>query len=401
MRDNMLISIGQVYIKNDEEGGVSRLCADISGINDDFTLYYEVDKKYKSYLCIERADCFLIGILPYAMAHSRKDDIMVVKCVTPISEQLYYQLTVHYIPTLTDSIDWYNNIKIECKTEHNILPSANAVCVGASGGVDSWYTILKSNENTENYKITHGVYLDYDSNEKFYGDPQNARRNMVKNICIESGIEFINIKSNICHKIYHIAHEAIVACMLLSYFHAVSKLFKIVFYSSTYKYTEFAFKNYSSEFHQLFNTSFLSTENLSIYTPGSDVERYRKTAYIANYELPRKYLSVCLTPSAQNGVSKNCSKCAKCTITMIDLDLAGKLDLFSDVFDVEAYRKDRNYYWGYLVFKGKKDTFVKETFELMKNKKIKFPLSARIAGIKKIIKKGFKRGNPIQYTYRP
>ena len=86
---------------------------------------------------------------------------------------------------------------------------------------------------------------------------------------------------------------------------------------------------------------------------------------------------------------------------MIDLDLADKLDYFDDMFDVKAYRKDRDYYWGYLAFKGKKDAFVAETLNLFKKQKRYFPLSARIAGFRKYVKNGFKRGNSLQYTYRP
>ena len=87
---------------------------------------------------------------------------------------------------------------------------------------------------------------------------------------------------------------------------------------------------------------------------------------------------------------------------MIDLDLVDKLDYFNDIFDVEAYRKNRDYYWGYLAFKGKKnDTFVEETLDLFKKQKRHFPLSARIAGFRKWVKNGFKRGNPLKYTYRP
>jgi hypothetical protein len=396
----MKITIGAPYIMC--TGGGYSLCSDIEGINNSFTLWYEVDEEYKQYLCTERADAFLIGLLPYAMAHSSTSDPLVVVCEAPVSEQLFYQLNVHYIPTLVRCIDWYHNIIIKCNLNHTKLDSLNAVGTGVSGGVDSWYTLLKSKqENSPRYQITHGAYFEFDPEGIFDDELQNEMRKMAKNICVEYGITFINIKSNICKDVYHVAHEAIITCMLLSYIIVLQKMFSIFYISSSYPYRNFKILDYSSEHYELLNVHCLSNENLSFYTPGSEVTRYEKTEYIADYDLPKRYLMVCRDPKVENGILKNCSRCSKCTRTMIQLDLAGKLDYFYDVFNVKAYRDDTDYYLGYLIFKGNKDDFVADTLDKFKQLRKPFPFSARIAGFKKWVKNGFKRGNPLQYNYRP
>jgi hypothetical protein len=397
----MDIVIGKPYIRRIEERNAFQLCSDIQGVGEPFTLWYEVENNIKEYLFTERSDAFLIGLLPYAMAHSTDRNPLIIKCEAPVSEKLYYQLKAHYIPALSKNIIWYHNVKIETELENKLFKSAYAVGTGVSGGVDSFYTLLNSKENSCRFQITHGLYFEYDPSELFYNEMNNKMRELSQNICLEFGINFVSIKSNICSKVYHVAHEAIITCMLLSYVYSLQKLFKIYYFSSGHTYDSFKIVSHSSELYNLLNVHCLSTESMYLYTTGSEVIRWEKTNYIADFDLPRKYLMVCRSPKVINGVLKNCSRCSKCTRTMIDLDLVGKLNYFSSIFDVGAYRKNPNYYLGYLSFKGKKDAYVAETLNLIKNTGKHFPICARIAGIKKLIKNGFKRGNPLQYDYRP
>lgn len=63
------------------------------------------------------------------------------------------------------------------------------------------------------------------------------------------------------------------------------------------------------------------------------------------------------------------------------------------------YEVDRNYEQ-YLCTE-RIDAFIRETLELIRKKKKHVPIGSRTAGVLKIIKNGFKRGNPVQITYRP
>lgn len=304
------------------------------------------------------------------MTHSSEKEVLEVYCEAPISERLYYQLTVHYIPTLVSCVDWYYPIKIVGELEHSQLESAECVGTGISGGVDSYYSLLKSlNEDSANYRVTHGLYCETLQDGEFNCELQKSLRKLSENICKEGGIEFVDIKSNICTELYSMVHEMTVTSMFLSYVFVLQKLFGIYYFSSSHTYQSFAFVNYSSEYHQLFNMYCLSTENTELYVTGADAIRYEKMNYISKYEAPKKYLMVCRNPILRNGEAVNCSRCAKCTRTMIDLELEGRLDEYKDIFDVEYFRKNPNYFYGYLFFKGKKDAFIRETLELAKRKK--------------------------------
>ena len=74
--------------------------------------------------------------------------------------------------------------------------------------------------------------------------------------------------------------------------------------------------------------------------------RTEKLRAIADDDLFRKYASVCFD-TGRNG--ENCGVCYGCLKTIIPLDLLGKLDGFEESFDLEAYRRDREELFRFLV----------------------------------------------------
>ncbi len=399
----MILKIGKPFICENKDDSVV-LSAEI---NAEFwskpkIIWYKVDGEYSKYLCEERADAFLIALLPLAFSRSKKDDKLVIKCDAPVSEQLFYQLTRHYIPAWSKYVEWMNEFEIDAELSNKCLNIKNSVGCGISGGIDSYYSLLKSLEfDSANYKVTHGLYCETGDLGEFDNEKQTAYREMSKKICDECGIKFVDIKSNLCGEIYDFVHEICVTNIFISYAYALQKLFSVYYFSASHIYGTFEFSDYSSEYNAIFNMHCLENENLHLYVTGADAIRHEKTEYISRKKIPQKYLMVCRKPYVEDGILKNCSRCSKCTRTMIDLELAGNLKAFNNVFDVDAYYRDPAYYWGYLFYKGTKDAFIKETLTLAKKKKIKIPISYRIAGIKKIITNKGKRGNILQKSYRP
>jgi len=74
------------------EGGKSRLQAPFNIDGKVNNVWFEVDKKYGKYLCYERSDAFVIGVLNYAMRNGHD-----IKCETPMGEELKYQITTYLI----------------------------------------------------------------------------------------------------------------------------------------------------------------------------------------------------------------------------------------------------------------------------------------------------------------
>ena len=125
----MNLKIGKPYIKKAQGG--TRLCSIISDNGNDYEMWFEVDDDYSEYLCYERADAFLIAILPYAMEKS-----LGIYVEGEVSEQLYYQINTLFIPSLSKFTPGYNKIKIDTRLNNLSFQSANGVGTGLSCGVD-------------------------------------------------------------------------------------------------------------------------------------------------------------------------------------------------------------------------------------------------------------------------
>lgn len=82
----------------------------------------------------------------------------------------------------------------------------------------------------------------------------------------------------------------------------------------------------------------LSTKNLRIYSEGEGMSRLMKLKDVVNYPPSYKYLNVCLE------TSKNCGVCEKCVRTLLEIDALGQLEKYKDVFDIEYYKKHKQWY---------------------------------------------------------
>lgn len=380
-----------------------RVNCDIKGIraeDDSVNIWYEVDLKYEKYLVTERVDGFLVGMLPYLMVHAENDGSTEIVLESPISEKLCYQLTQYFIPTMAQFTDVYNSFTLKCETDSNIFSNEMAVGTGISGGVDSFYTALTHMETPLNgYKLTHGLYCNVGYLGGFQGTAEMAQESLSEEISNELGLSFITVKSNLCQEIYKITHAMIIVNLFASFPLILQKLFSVYYLSSEVPFPQFSLDVDDAEHFDLLNAHCFSTESLSFYSAGSETTRIRKTEYISKSPLARRKLFVCR--DVTHTPLKNCSRCSKCTRTMVQLDALNKLDMFDEVFDVEAFRKNPNYYYGYFVFRGKKHVYNEETFAEMKKRGKRFPFGGYIAGMIKIIRHGFKRENPLAKQYRP
>ena len=112
-------------------------------------LWYELDSVYKDYLYKDRVDMFLVAILPYCM--EKGYDIQ-ISCKTRVSADLLYQLREMMIPALKNA-EPFHEIRIEAVPTYEKLRQGEGIATGVSGGVDSFYTILKNIDGL--FPLTH------------------------------------------------------------------------------------------------------------------------------------------------------------------------------------------------------------------------------------------------------
>ncbi|WP_425806412.1 hypothetical protein ACHOLT_05795 [Desulfitobacterium sp. Sab5] len=386
----MEIVIGKPKIANKENGNAV-LSAEIREKDSSFELWFEVEKEYEKYLCVERSDAFLVSLLPWAMMRSSDKDICKIYCETPISEQLHHQLVNYYIPLLINNITYYHNVIIFTQTESEKLPSEGAVGTGISGGVDSSYTLAKYiNCEDPNFQLTHGVYYNMGIYGGFDSKSERQLQHKVSNIAHDCNLRYIKMTSNTCLRLYEKAHAPIVPFVFIGATLAMQKLFSIYYYSSGFSASDFYFSEADAAYFDLLNVHCLSTQNTHFYSSGVETTRLKKVEFITDFPFTYDNLAVCLDTSQDKG---NCGKCAKCTRTMAELEAIGKLDKYSEVFDVQAFRDHPGYHWGYVLLKSKSDSFCKEIVERYRAGGNKFPFIVYISSLKKWVLRGFTTEN--------
>lgn len=356
-----------------EIGQKARLRADIWVDGSKKELYYEVDKEYKDYLCAGRSDAFLLSLLHFAMSSGYD-----VSWAAPVSERLHYQLGQIYIPVISRiRPDIAKKIELNGPISAEMVPNAGGVGTGASGGVDSFYSILKNMANKEKtFCLTHLLVLAVSNNIE---DDAHIHRTFestaarVRPIADELHLPLIKLFSND----YEFHYPNFVDCYTVRYagtVYALQKLFTKFYFSSSLTYWDFSFLAKDDSQYSLFTLMSVSGGQLTFYSTGSEVERQEKLDYIEHHATVQKYLNVC-----NYNHEKNCSKCDKCMRTMSGLYADGVLSQFAECFDLELFEKNKLRYITKMLYR--QTPYDKEILKRLKEKDVRFPLRARIKAL--------------------
>ncbi len=335
-----MIVIEKPFIK--ELKKKTRLLCDIIVDGEKRRVYLEVDKEYGKYLCYERCDAFLIVLFFYAMISGH--DII---CKSMVSEDLYYQITEYLIPLFQrNSYNKLKMINITCKTATNVK-NIGAVGTGITCGVDSFYTIFNNINNPLNSKkLTHLVIMSLADSYKKNGQYKRVTKALYSKatrVSKKLGLPIVKLKSNM-RELFPIPPMHTLIRMYGVY--ALQKLFGVYYFSSGYPIWTFNLEDCSlidSARYDLLLCKELTTKNLFIYSDGSQMTRLDKLKFIANYDIVRKNLHVCVNDSY------NCGVCSKCVRTITAIDSINCLDDFKSVFNINYYEKNRDYYFKKIV----------------------------------------------------
>ena len=352
----------------------------------DFGLWFSVEKEYGKYLCAETADAFVAAMLWYALATG--SDII---CEAPISENLLFSVNNFLIPALCTEKKGFRRISVKAMESRECF-KGGGVGTGMSCGVDSLYTLNRYKDATSNERrLTHLCYFnmgaifhpDRSSKKKyslkdFYATTDKMSLEkfaQAKNVADKTGLPIIYIQSNMDSDFYRGAYGYTgvyrnCACVL-----AMQKLFDSYYCSSGGwpDYWDLSISEGSQHYEALI-CQCLSTESCR-FILSDYADRIEKTAAIADMDIAQKYLDVCFR-------FNSCGHCSKCYRTLLTLDLLGKLDNFSKVFDINEYRNDKSKALGWLLSEqladGKDDNavFAREIYRMAKQKKMKIPISA-------------------------
>lgn len=338
--------------------------------NKEKNLFYEIDKKYKDYLCTERSDAFVIAVLHYAMKHNFD-----IYSDLPMTESLYHNIVVNLMPTLAKNSDMLNEININVPIETSVLSTKGEVGTGMSCGIDSFHTLQNYLDPKEKgMKLTClclnnvGSLNTYNKIYNGAGEEKVQAKliERASNIAKQVGLPLIITNSNV-HKLFPDSYYRVHTFANMFSVFIMQKFFKTYYYSSSgLELEDFTVKDsfeLDSGEYDLLTFYTLNTENLKIYSEGIEKSRLEKTIDIANFDLAQKNLHVCCVEDY------NCGICKKCRRTILALDAIGKLDNFKNVFDIDYYKNNKKEYYDWLdevISKGDKMNL--PTYKLLKQK---------------------------------
>ncbi|MBR6020974.1 MAG: hypothetical protein IK066_00985 [Kiritimatiellae bacterium] len=330
-------------------GGTLSLRAEvvIDGHPDD--CFYSVPAEFAGLADTESSDCFLVGLLYPAMR--RGEDIRVEGTV---SARLLHNLNDCLIPLLAECDPRLKPVAVTAAaTCDRVRPGARAVGTGFSGGIDSFDTIRRHfvRPEPDGFKLTHLFFF----NVGAHGIPGKnatlesiarqfrARFDKLRAYPAEAGLPFVPVDSDI-HKFHPWGHLEVATFATASAALFLQNGLRRYYLAS-------AGHPYRDLWHFLGNGGrpddiavlnplllpWLSTETLDFVDDGTLLDRSAKTVLVADYPPAARHLNVCYGHGGEDG---NCSVCRKCCRTLLTLEILGKLDDFSGIFDVEKYRRE-------------------------------------------------------------
>lgn len=375
---NSYLQIGEPYVT--KNGQKARLCTKLEEYSDgklvrDYEMWFEVDDRFSHGLCYEKIDAFVAATLFYCMEKG-----LDIRSDAKISERLLYQLSSEYIPVISKNTKKYNPIDIVAPTDGSRVPSFGRVGTGVSGGVDSFYTILKHYkvaEELKDYELTDLTFFNVgshgDNGGKIARELFYKRSIKAKKIAEELELPIILVDSNIsefiCQSFLATASVRNIAAIL-----ALQKYFCKYYFSSGEPVSFFNLDERENDNYDILNTVHFSTENVEIYNTGLSQTRIDKLEFISKYPVARKNLNICIAGE------DNCGECDKCVRTMNALYALDALYLYDEVFDLKKYKDNLSERWSVTLERMSNDTYSQqnhlEAYNLMVEKGKAIPKDA-------------------------
>jgi len=344
-------------------------------------LWFSTPEQYAHGFCENRLDGFLVGMVFPAMQYG--EDIHLEGCV---SKKLLFNLNNYAIPLLMTFSPSAKRIKIIAEETTTERLNCSGIGTGFSGGVDSFCTIYERYEleKDPDYRINSFLFLNVgshgpggsDEEEIFARKLFHNRYNYLNALPNELGLDFIPLDSNL-HSFHPWGHQLTHSLTTVSGVLILQNTYSKYYCASTglsYSLLLKFFEVYQNRDIAIFDPmllSLLSTESLELIPDGTQYTRIEKILRIIDYEPVHHYLNVCVSGQESH---ENCSVCSKCCRTLMTLSSIGKLDEFSNLFDIGKYKKKAELrFVCQQVLLQHKDPFARASIKLARENGIKFP----------------------------
>lgn len=336
------IEVSSPRITTDADGFLTISYPIVSSIFPD-NLSFKIDTKYEGFID-ESLNCALTALILPAMRsgfglvlNGNVSERLLSSCQGSL--QSIIKLVLDYSPV---------PVVFNGSFTDNVRKKESFVVTGFSGGIDS-YSILKDHYfqpgnhcNNINALVFNNVGANGTSDER---DLFESRLRHAREGASAVGLPLIVIESNMddFYSVYddlhffktHSFRNSAVA-------HLLSNAVSGYLYAAASVYSEVRVEPSNTlGYVDLITLPLLSSEYLHLQSEGAQYSRSDKIAAVADLEVVQNNLHVCV----DHNIDGNCSQCQKCVRTLLVIDFLGRLEKFSNVFDLDTYFsvKDRRF----------------------------------------------------------
>lgn len=391
-----MLLLNNLRLETDEASNSVRLLCDMEQEGRVTSFWLSFDARLRDCVTVDRYDAFLTMAILYGMELG--EDIAIDGAV---SEKLYYGIVTELMPQIATFLPGMQPISIKAgslrRNSEARRPSGTGILF--SGGVDSMYTAVThlEPEVPKGFQPTHLLFTNVGTQgNSFYGDKARARELFYKRgrhlaeFAVESGLDFVAVDSN-WYEHFDWQPAQHVVTLNLAVAQALQGLFGKIIYPDQYGYREsiqWAPGNLIIRQPQI--VQWMSTETLDCLSVGGEANRLDKLQYLAESNLARRHLDICVP--AYDAEKINCSVyCAKCTRTLVMLDVLGLLDRFGEAFDLDLYARHRDRCIAELLYARGTSPIVDQAISRAQAVKFKWPLRPRLYNAGKSIERSSRR----------
>lgn len=331
-------------------------------------LWFSVPVRWADWLSLW-TDPAVIALLPVAM--ERSEDL----CVEGnVSARLAFGLRGAVQDLLRIQNPFLSQVELNADGEReDESPGACGVATGFSAGVDSFAVLHEHLRDrvSPGFKVTVLLFNNVGSHGVGGAELFRRRWARVEAVAQELGLPLIDVDSNLDtffpatlpFQRTHSLRNAAVA-------HLLRGGIRRLFYASGYTFADSRVaESVDAAALDPILLPLVSTQGTDLILSGASNTRVEKTLSIAEWPIVQERLDVCVNPY-YTGDRINCSACWKCLRTLATLEIAGLVESFGKVFDLQVYRKSRGEFFNAL--QGATDPLQRELREFAEGRGFRF-----------------------------
>ena len=301
------------------------------------TYWYEVDEEHAPALSLSGTP-WLAGLLPLAATLGQK--LRIARPVDPLLAENAPRITEMWASWYRKRFPWLRPVTVEADIEASPpAPAASEIGAFFSGGIDSFFTVLRNADLEDRAKFPRIDRLVWVGGFDLpLGSPEGEFRRLRDKLSGAAhglGLAFLDVRTNLRETRLrdvgwgHLAH----GCALASVGLALERRFRALYIAPSYEKGELKPWGTHPETDPM-----LSTRTTRFIHDTLGPRRIVKLERICRSDVAMRSLHVCF----RSGTAENCCGCRKCLLAMLMLEVSGDMNrctVFPRPLDLDRVRR--------------------------------------------------------------